>query len=119
MCWGGENAVTVLLIGESSVVGRMGKNVVTRRELLDRWRVIEAEDDDEDVDHHFQHQGGGKRRRLHLLKEAWFVFLFIFPNWSYDRAEEGFHFEIYLFEVFRFYLFTDWVNIPLCFSYFI
>lgn len=42
------------------------KKLVTRRELLDRWRGIEGEDDDE------QGQDLHKRRRLRQLKQAWF-----------------------------------------------
>lgn len=44
------------------------KKVVTRRELLDRWRGIEEEDEDDDiasVDHL-------KRHRFRQLKEEWF-----------------------------------------------
>lgn len=46
----------------------MGKKLVTRRELLDRWRGIEEEDDD-DRGHDLL-----KRRRLRQLKEGWSVF---------------------------------------------
>ncbi|OIT05156.1 PREDICTED: uncharacterized protein LOC109223930 isoform X1 [Nicotiana attenuata] len=46
-------------------VGRMSKKVVTRRELLDRWRGIEEDDDIASVDLL-------KRHRFRLLKEEWF-----------------------------------------------
>ncbi|CAI9114585.1 OLC1v1015339C1 [Oldenlandia corymbosa var. corymbosa] len=58
----------------------MGKNVVTRRDLLDRWRSIEAEDSDDDGGCGNDH----KRRRLRQLKETWFSdafnFLIELPN---------------------------------------
>ncbi|MCD7466945.1 hypothetical protein HAX54_004047 [Datura stramonium] len=52
----------------SSAPEGMSKKVVTRRELLDRWRGIEEEDDDDDsatVDLL-------KRHRFRQLKEEWF-----------------------------------------------
>ncbi|CAH9118726.1 unnamed protein product [Cuscuta europaea] len=45
----------------------MSKKDATRRELLDRWRGIEEEEDDGDGDFNDL-----KRRRLHQLKEEWF-----------------------------------------------
>ncbi|KAA8541523.1 hypothetical protein F0562_022675 [Nyssa sinensis] len=46
----------------------MAKNVVTRRELLDRWRGIEEEDDDDNAssDH-------SRQSRIRQLKEDWFA----------------------------------------------
>ncbi|XP_019193568.1 PREDICTED: uncharacterized protein LOC109187727 [Ipomoea nil] len=51
----------------------MPKKDAARRELLDRWRGIEEEDDDADGDF-----GAHKRRRLHQLKEEWFSDAFKF-----------------------------------------
>lgn len=50
----------------------MSKKVVTKRELLDRWRAIEEEDDDENV---FDHS---KQRHIQHLKEIWFSDAFNF-----------------------------------------
>lgn len=50
----------------------MSKKVVTRIELLDRWRAIEEEDDD---DNEFDHS---KQRHLRHLKEIWFTDAFNF-----------------------------------------
>ena len=48
---------------------KMSKKLATRRELLERWRGIEEdEDDDRDHDH-----DPSQIRRLHQLKEQWFV----------------------------------------------
>ncbi|CAH1429552.1 unnamed protein product [Lactuca virosa] len=50
----------------------MSKKIVTRRELLDRWRTIEEEDDEENV---FDHS---KQRHIQHLKEIWFSDAFNF-----------------------------------------
>ncbi|KAL3511525.1 hypothetical protein ACH5RR_024242 [Cinchona calisaya] len=50
----------------------MGKKVIARRVLLERWRGIEEEDDDD------QGQDLIKRRRLRQLKEEWFSDAFNF-----------------------------------------
>lgn len=42
--------------------------VDTRKELLDRWRGIEEEDENDDVDTPI---ASNKRRRLRQLKENW------------------------------------------------
>ncbi|VFQ65565.1 unnamed protein product [Cuscuta campestris] len=57
----------------------MSKKEATRRELLDRWRGIEEEEDDCDDG---EDSNSLKRRRLHQLKEDWF--------------SDAFHFLIYL-----------------------
>ena len=48
---------------------KMSKKLATRRELLERWRGIE-EDEDDDRDHD---NDPSQIRRLHQLKEQWFV----------------------------------------------
>ncbi|CAA0829521.1 P-loop containing nucleoside triphosphate hydrolases superfamily protein [Striga hermonthica] len=53
----------------------MAKNDVTRKELLERWGVIEQEDDGNDAVSNFHPV---KRRRLRQLKERWFSDAFSF-----------------------------------------
>lgn len=45
----------------------MSKKMVTRRELLDRWRGIEEEDEDDDI----ASVDPLKRHRFRQLKEEW------------------------------------------------
>ncbi|GFP79207.1 helicase sen1 [Phtheirospermum japonicum] len=52
----------------------MAKKDVTRKELLERWSVIEQEDDDDDI----SNVHPVKRRRLRQLKEQWFSDAFNF-----------------------------------------
>jgi len=52
---------------EGSTEEGMSKKVVTRRELLDRWRGIEEEDEEDDI----ASVDPLKRHRFRQLKEEW------------------------------------------------
>lgn len=53
----------------------MANKVVTKQELLERWRCIEEEEEEENADDDVDvvDLDPSKHRRIHLHKEQWFV----------------------------------------------
>lgn len=59
----------------------MAKKLSTRRELLDRWRVIEEESDEDD-----DRIEPSKRNRLHKNKEQWYYLSLLYILIPHIRA---------------------------------